>query len=153
MAEKKFDSIQDYSLKVMLFNLYLSELFKLDKASDHSLFTSKLAAFKSLIHSHLSMHVSPSNNILENEFVSECFAEILDLCNTLQAEAKPSLDIAKLKALTYEKILTNKFRKRLDQRTAQNELGFVKNLELARRLVRENAESISQIRYVDKLYR
>jgi len=150
--EKNFDEITDYNLKLVIFNLYLAELFKIENKAS---FLNKLIDFKKFIQTTLRQHTSPYNSIFENEFIEECFKEILNSCDNLIIDSKSNKEISQLKALTYGKILNDKFKKKLDERALKNQEAFQKNIEKAKQISDENKEIISSMDiscFPDKCY-
>ena len=150
--EKNFDEIDDYNLKITIFNLFLSELFKIE---DKLLFVNKLVDYKKYVQANLSLHVSPLNSIFENEFIEECFSELLTSCDNLILDSKSNKEISQLKALTYENILNNKFKKKLDERAIKNQANFQKNLDKVKQIANDNKEKIEAMDvscFPDKCY-
>jgi hypothetical protein len=150
--EKNFDEITDYNFKLVIFNLYLAELFKIENKAS---FLNKLIDFKKFIQTTLRQYISPYNSIFENEFIEECFNEIIKSCDNLILDSKSDKEISKLKALTYDKILSDKFKKKLDERALKNQEEFEKNVQKAKQIAYDNKDVLTSMDiscFPDKCY-
>jgi hypothetical protein len=91
-----------------------------------------------------------SLTIFEVESVNDSFNELLQtLATYIEYAEKNSSNLIELKSLTYSKISKQKFAKRLDVRSAKNELKFVKNMNVLKEMVKTRAQEISQLSPLD----